>query len=185
MSWGLSILKRAAAPYDARGLTPLALMKIVRLGDRYFDLHSPEDRARVSPAALRLFLDLMRQWEVDDCDARTLMGRVTVEELERMRSHPEGQVLDPSKLKRVACLVSIWRELSLLHGPHIAGEWIRLPNSHPMFCRVKPLNFMLIGGAQAMANVLRLLAQRRRVAGERAAGEAEALSSPRPSGLPD
>jgi hypothetical protein len=160
-------------------------MKIVRLADRYFDLHSPEDRARVSPAALRLFLDLMRQWEIEDTDARTLLGRVTAEEFERLRSNTHSEVLDPSKLKRIACLVSIWRELTLLHGPHVAGEWIRLPNSHPMFCRVRPLNFMLIGGAQAMSNVLRLLARRRRAAEDSPAEENEPVSSPRPHRSPD
>ncbi len=167
------------------GFIPLAPMKIVRLGDRYFDLHSPQDRARVSPVALRSFLDLMRQWEVTDAEARTLMGRVTVEEFEQLRARPQDQVLDPAKLKRIACLVGIWRELSLLHGAQVAGEWIRLPNSHPMFCRVQPLHFMLIGGAPAMANVLRLLARRRRAGYESGAQESGSVSSPQPSDLPD
>ena len=54
----------------------------------------------------------------------------------------------------------------------------RLPNTHPMFCRVKPLNYMLIGGIQAMGNVLRLLARRRHAGNESVAGETVTLGSP-------
>ncbi len=45
-----------------------------------------------------------------------------------------------------------------------------------MFCRVKPLTYMVIGGVQAMSNVLRLLAKRRKASVASAADEGGPLS---------
>lgn len=144
-------------------------MKIIRLGDRYVDVDAPEEQASVSPSALRSFLSLMSEWDVSDADARVLLGRITSEEFAQLRSAPP--VLDATQLKRIASLLSIHRELSLLYGTRVAGQWVQLPNSHPMFCRVKPIHYMLIGGVRAMSNVLRLLARRRRAAADAAAGD--------------
>lgn len=141
-------------------------MKIIRLGNRYIDVHAPQEQASVSPNALKSFLSLMREWEVSDADARVLLGRTTIEEFAQLCLAPDAKVLDATQLKRIASLLSIHRELSLLYGTRIASQWVQLPNSHPMFCRVKPINYMLIGGVRAMSNVLRLLAQRRRAAHE-------------------
>ncbi len=160
-------------------------MKIIRLGERYFDLHAPAECARVSPEALRGFFELMQAWDVGDADARTLMGRLTSEEFARLRADPQGQILDPTKLKRIAGLLSIGRELRLLYGPSVADEWVRLPNSHAMFCSVKPITYMLIGGVQAMTNVQRLLVRRRRATYESAAEKSECISSTPPLPPPD
>jgi hypothetical protein len=162
-------------------------VKIIRLGDHYLDVHAPEEQASVSPNALRSFLSLMREWDVSDADARVLLGRLTSEEFAQLRSEP--RVLDATQLKRIASLLGIHRELSLLYGTRIASEWVQLPNSHPMFCRVKPINYMLIGGVRAMSNVLQLLARRRRATHDQAASTEPSLGedplSPQPLHRPD
>lgn len=162
-------------------------VKIIRLGDHYLDVHAPEEQASVSPNALRSFLSLMREWDVSDADARVLLGRLTSEEFAQLRSEP--RVLDATQLKRIASLLGIHRELSLLYGTRIASEWVQLPNSHPMFCRVKPINYMLIGGVRAMSNVLQLLARRRRATHDQVASTepslGEDLLSPQPLHRPD
>jgi hypothetical protein len=170
---------------DAANCLPRSQVKIIRLGDRYVDLHSPQERARVSPLALRLFLSLMNEWEVSDEDARVLVGRLTNETFAALRGAPDTQVLDAAQLKRVANLLGIHRELSLLYGAGIANEWVRLPNSHPMFCRVKPLTYMVIGGVQAMANVLHLLTKRRKGSVGSTADDGGPLSSPETPAPPD
>ena len=163
-------------------------MKIIRLGDRYVDVHAPHEQASASPNALRSFLGLMSEWDVSDADARVLLGRITSEEFAQLRSAP--RVLDATQLKRIASLLGIHRELSLLYGTRIASEWVQLPNSHPMFCRVKPIHYMLIGGVRAMSNVLGLLARRRRAAHDTMAQVEESLGeedplSPQPLPPPD
>ena len=141
-------------------------MKIVWVGRQQVDLHSPADCARASPAALQAFVRLCAAWGVPASEARTLLGRIAPEEFARLCASPAAAVLAASVLKRISCLLSIWRELSLLYGPTVADEWVRLPNTHPMFSRVTPLTYMLIGGAQALMNVQRLLVRRRRAAAE-------------------
>ena len=153
-------------------------MKIMRLGSRFFDLHDPQDCARITPGALKSYFQLAHDWEIPEHEARTLLGRISEQEYARMQADPSAFVLEASKLKRIACLLSIYRELELLHGASIANEWARLPNSHPMFCRVTPLMYMLIGGAQAMGNVQRLLIRRRRAATEAAAEPGGATPAP-------
>ncbi len=141
-------------------------MKIIRLGDCYFDVHAPAQCARVSPTALKLFFSLMKDWAVGDQEARTLMGRLTSEEFERMRAAPCSQILDPTKLKRIAGLLSVRRELNQLYGVNVGNEWVRLPNGHPMFCHVLPITYLVIGGVQATTSVVRLLVRQRRASYE-------------------
>ena len=150
------------------------IMKIVRFGNRYVDLHAPADCARASPIALQLFFELMRRWEIDDAQARILLGNCDVERFQRLRADPAGESLQSSSLKRIAFMLAIWRDLSQLYGPGIADDWVQLPNSHHMFCRVTPLNFMLLGGTQAMKNIHRLLARRCESADSAEATEAAA-----------
>ncbi len=161
---------------DASQFLPRLQVKIIRLGDRYVDLHAPQELARASPIALRSFLSVMSEWEVSDADARVLVGHLTSEAFAALRAAPDTHVLDAAQLKRIASLLGIHRELSLLYGASVASEWVRLPNSHPMFCRVKPLTYMVIGGVQAMSNVLRLLAKRRKASVASAADEGGPLS---------
>jgi hypothetical protein len=163
-------------------------VKIIRLGDHYVDVHAPQEQASASPNALSSFLSLMRDWDVSDADARILLGRITNEDFAQLRSAP--RILDATQLKRIASLLSIHRELSLLYGARVASQWVQLPNSHPMFCRVKPINYMLIGGVRAMSNVLRLLARRRRAEHDTTAQTQEPLEeedalSPQPLPQPD
>lgn len=159
-------------------------MKIIRLGDRYVDVHAPEEQLSVSPSALRSFLSLMREWEVSDADARVLLGRCTAAQFTQLCAAPQEQSLDATQLKRIATLLGIHRELCLLYGTGIASEWVQLPNAHPMFCRVKPITYMLIGGVQATTSVLRLLTRRRRAEQDAPAVEEESLS-PQPLPQPD
>jgi hypothetical protein len=70
--------------------------------------------------------------------------------------------------------------LCLLYGTRIASEWVQLPNSHPMFCRVKPITYMLIGGVRAMSNVLRVLTRQRRAAQDTMAQTEEPLAEEDP-----
>ncbi len=159
-------------------------MKIIRLGERYVDVHAPEELVSVSPGAIRSFLSLMREWEVSDADARVLLGRLTPAQFAQLCAAPDRQSLDATQLKRIATLLGIHRELRLLYGNGIASEWVQLPNAHPMFCRGKPITYMLIGGVQATANVLRLLTRRRRAEHDAPAAQEESLS-PQPLPQPD
>jgi hypothetical protein len=124
------------------------------------DLGSRAARERLSPAALKAFFNIMGRWKVRDEDARVLLGGVTNGPFYEWKKNPD-RVLDTDRLTRVSYLVGIFKALHILHGRTLADEWVRLPNSNPMFAGATPLSFMMEGGLPAMQAVRRLLDARR------------------------
>ena len=124
------------------------------------DLSAPAERERLSPAALKAFFSIVARWKVKDEDARRLLGGVTNGPYYEMKRHP-NRVLDTDRLTRISYLIGIFKALHILHSPKLADEWVRLPNSHPLFGGETPLTCMLRGGLPVMHTVRRLLDARR------------------------
>ena len=125
------------------------------------DLSSPPERARLSPAAVRGFFNIMRAWRVRDAEARELLGGMSNGAFYALKKNPEGKVLDQDTLTRVSLLIGIFKALNVLHGRRLADEWVRLPNSNRIFAGRAPLDYMRRGGTPAMQTVRRLLDARR------------------------
>jgi hypothetical protein len=124
------------------------------------DLSTPATRERLSPAALKGFFNIMAVWKVRDDDAKALLGGVTNGPFYEMKKHP-NRTLDVDRLTRVSYLIGIFKALRILHGAALADEWVRLPNSHPIFAGRTPVAYMVQGGLPAMQTVRRLLDARR------------------------
>ncbi|MBA3885879.1 MAG: DUF2384 domain-containing protein, partial [Acidobacteria bacterium] len=118
------------------------------------------ERERLSPAALRAFFNIMARWQVRDEDARALLGGVSNGPFYEMKRSPE-RILETDRLTRISYLIGIVKALNILHGQPLADEWVRLPNSNPLFAGEAPLAFMTRGGLPAMQTVRRLLDARR------------------------
>jgi hypothetical protein len=124
------------------------------------DLASRRERERLSGPGLRAFFRIMGLWQVRDEDARALLGGVTNGPFYEMKRHPD-RVLDADRLARVSYVIGIFKALRILHSDALADEWVRLPNSNPIFGGETPLAYMLRGGLPAMQTVRRLLDARR------------------------
>lgn len=124
------------------------------------DLAGRGERARLSPAALRTFFTIMQRWQVRDEDARALLGGVTNGPFYEMKRDPE-RILEADRLTRISYVVGIFKALNILHGRALADEWIRLPNTNPIFDGGTPLAYMIRGGLPALQTVRRLLDARR------------------------
>jgi hypothetical protein len=125
------------------------------------DFVSPGARARLSPAALKAFFNIMHHWKVRDEDARALLGGISNGPFYAMKKQPAERVLDADTLLRISYLVGIFKALNILHGRALADEWVHLPNTNRIFGGVAPLAYMLKGGVTAMQTVRRLLDARR------------------------
>ena len=125
------------------------------------DLASKAERERLSPSALKAFFNIVDRWGVRDEDARHLLGGVTNGPYYEMKKNPKDRVLDADKLLRISYLIGIYKALNILHGPPLADEWVRLPNTNRIFGGSTPLAYMMKGGASAMQTVRRLLDARR------------------------
>lgn len=124
------------------------------------DLGARAERDRLSPPALRAFFNIMARWTVRDEDARALLGGVTNGPFYEMKRNPD-RVLETDRLTRISYLIGIFKALNILHSKALADEWVRLPNSNPIFAGETPLAYMIRGGLPAMQTVRRLLDARR------------------------
>jgi hypothetical protein len=124
------------------------------------DLSARAERERLSPAALRVFFNIMTRWQVRDADARALLGGVTNGPFYEMKKNPE-RVLDTDRLLRISYLIGIFKALNLLYSETLADAWIQRPNANAIFAGQTPLAYLTTGGLPAMQIVRRLLDARR------------------------
>lgn len=124
------------------------------------DLTARAERERLSPGAVRAFLNIMARWGVRDEDARALLGGMSNGPYYAMKKHPD-RVLDTDRLSRISYLVGIFKALNILYSEKLADAWVQLPNSNRIFGGRTPLAYMMQGGLPAMQTVRRLLDARR------------------------
>jgi hypothetical protein len=118
------------------------------------------ERERLSAPALKAFFNIMTRWQIRDEDARSLLGGVSNGPYYEWKRDP-NRTLEIDRLTRISYLIGIFKALNILHGQSLADEWVRLPNSNPIFAGDTPLAYMIRGGLPAMHVVRRLLDARR------------------------
>jgi Protein of unknown function (DUF2384) len=124
------------------------------------DLSKKENRARLSPAAVKGLLQIAKHWKLKDDDTRVLLGGMSTGTFYALKSR-QPRVLDADQLTRISFLVGIYKALNILSGRKLADAWITLPNANPMFSGASPLEYMKKGGIPAFMRVRQLLDARR------------------------
>ena len=124
------------------------------------DLSAKAERERLSGSALQAFFNIMDSWTVRDEDARALLGGISNGPYYRWKREPV-RLLDTDVLTRISYLVGIFKALNIIYGEKLADEWVRLPNTNPLFGGRAPLDNMIRGGIPTMQAVRRLLDARR------------------------
>jgi hypothetical protein len=125
------------------------------------DLSSKTVREERTPAAVRIFLNIMEEWKVKDADARELLRGIGNGPFYELKRDPAGKVLDAERLQRISYLIGIYKALRILYSGNLANRFVHLPNRNRMFNGSTPLEYMMKGGQPAMQNVRRLLDARR------------------------
>jgi hypothetical protein len=124
------------------------------------DLSNKLVQERLSPAAIKGFLQLAKCWKLRDEDSRALLGGVSTGSYYSLKRRPR-KILDQDKLTRISLLVGIFKALNILYSRKLADAWIQLANTNPMFSGDTPLSYMLKGGVPAMIRVRQILDARR------------------------
>lgn len=124
------------------------------------DLSAKTERERLSPSAIKAFLNIMATWGVRDEDARALLGGMSNGQFYEMKKNPQRS-LDADTLTRVSCLVGIFKALNILYSQKLADAWVLRPNANRIFGGATALAYMMKGGLPAMQMVRRLLDARR------------------------
>jgi uncharacterized protein (DUF2384 family) len=128
--------------------------------DAAIDLWKKENRARLSPAAIKGLLRIASHWKLRDKDTRVLLGGISTGSFYGLKSRA-NKILDEDQLTRVSLLLGIFKALNILYGSKLADAWMGLPNSNPMFGGDSPLNYVKRGGIPALLRVRQLLDARR------------------------
>ena len=112
------------------------------------------DRARLTPAALEAFRNLVLVWKLTGDDAAALLG-VSASTWDRIRGASWKQSLSQDQLTRVSALVGIYKGLHLLFADGMADRWPTLPNAGQLFSSRSPVATMIDGGIPVMLEVRR------------------------------
>jgi hypothetical protein len=128
--------------------------------DTAVDLSRKENRARLSPAAIKGLFGIATHWKLRDDDTRALLGGISSGSFYALK-HRAAKTLDEDQLTRISLLVGIYKALNILYGQNLADSWIALPNTNPMFGGDSPLHYVRKGGIPAFLRVRQLLDARR------------------------
>ena len=121
------------------------------------DIADPDVRARVSPSGNKIFVNIMKAWNVGDEDARRLLGGVSAESYEVMKSQESTDTLNEDQLMRVSYLIGIYKALRILLNDELATTWMTRPNDNNLFGGMTPLAYCLKEGVPGLAKVRKLL----------------------------
>jgi hypothetical protein len=120
------------------------------------DLGNPVERAELSPAAIKAFLNLRRKWDLNEEQSRALLGGLASSTFHAWKTNPKRS-LDQDTLTRISLLIGIYKALNIYFGKPWADRWITLPNRGPIFTGRTPLAYMMQRGQPGMLEVRRML----------------------------
>jgi antitoxin Xre/MbcA/ParS-like protein len=128
--------------------------------DTAVDLSTKDNRARLSPAAIKGLLRIALHWKLRDEDTRDLLGGISSGSFYALKSRA-AKTLDTDQLTRISLLIGIYKALNILYSAKLADSWMTLPNTNPMFGGDSPLTYAKRGGIPALVRVRQLLDGRR------------------------
>jgi hypothetical protein len=137
-----------------------ATLALPRIAGYEFDsganLGNAAERAELSPAAIKAFLNLRRKWSLTEEQSRALLGGVASSTFHAWKSNPK-RTLDQDTLVRISLLIGIYKALNIYFGKPWADRWITLENRGSLFAGRTPIAYMIQRGQPGMLEVRRML----------------------------
>ena len=116
------------------------------------------DPKRIASAALQMFFNLSDRWNLQAKEELILLGDPAASTFFAWKANKTANKLSHDTLDRISYLMGIHKALNiLLPSPRAADEWIKKPNSAPLFGGDTALNRMLGGSLTDLADVRRYL----------------------------
>jgi uncharacterized protein (DUF2384 family) len=101
--------------------------------------------AELGAPAFRVFFRIAEAWKLTPEQQMKLLGLTSRSTYYKWRKEPPRQ-LSPDLLERLSYLFGIYKNLQvLLPDAQLADEWVRRPNTNPLFGGSSPLERMLSG----------------------------------------
>jgi hypothetical protein len=116
------------------------------------------DPQRLSSAALQAFFNLSARWGLNASQERVLLGSPPESTFFKWKAEKTARRLGRDVLERISYLLGIYKALSiLLPSSRAADEWVKKPNTAPLFHGRSALERMLGGSLVDLADVRRFL----------------------------
>lgn len=125
--------------------------------DRAPDLTDPAERERLSPSAIKAFVNICRKWNLSEQQSRGLLGGIASSTFHSWKTAPRGKRLDQDTLTRISLVVGIYKALNIYFAQPWADRWVTLANRGAMFDGKAPIDYMLRHGQPGMVQVRRML----------------------------
>ena len=109
----------------------------------------PDERRRLTPAAVEGFKGVMDAWGVGNSEAAALIG-VSVPTWSRIKGSRGTEELTQDQLTRVSAVLGIFKALEILFVGPMARRWPTLKNRGPVFRGRAPVEAMIEGGIPAL-----------------------------------
>jgi hypothetical protein len=126
------------------------------------DLSDRKVQLRLSAAARKAFLKLLKHWSLKDEEGRQLLGGISSGSFYEFK-RGAAKTMNQDQLTRVSLLLGIFKSLAILFPAALATAWPTRENENPLFGGTTPVSFMVTGGIPAMIFVRQLLDARRGV----------------------
>ena len=112
------------------------------------------DRRGLSGPALRTFFRIAKHWSLSVEEQMTLLGLTARSTFFKWKKDP-NTVLPKDTLERISYIVGVYKALQLLLPDETAAdEWVKRPNTAPLFGGRSALDRMLSGRPHRMEAVL-------------------------------
>lgn len=116
------------------------------------------DPKRVASAALQGFFSITAQWGLRTREQRNLLGEPASATFYKWRQEKSAKKLDSGTLERISYIFGIHKALCiLLPTERAAYEWVKKPNSAPLFNGSSALDRMLDGNVADLYEVRKYL----------------------------
>ena len=116
------------------------------------------DPKRLASAALQAFFNLSARWGLTAAQERTLLGSPPESTFFKWKAEKTARRLGRDALERISYLLGISKALNiLLPSPRAADEWVKKPNTAPLFHGQSALDRLLGGSLIDLADVRRYL----------------------------
>ena len=125
--------------------------------DRSPDLTDLKVRERLSASAIKAFVRIAGNWDLNESQARGLLGGNASSTFHTWKSEPGKQKLTQDTLLRISLVIGIYKALHIYFGEEWADRWVTLGNRGSMFAGTAPIDYLIHQGQPGMVQVRRML----------------------------
>ena len=107
--------------------------------DQAPNLSDAEERRKLSENAIKVFVNIAQKWDLNEVQARGLLGGVASSTFHAWKTKPKGKQLGQDTLTRISLVIGIYKALNIYFGKPWADRWVTLENRGPLRNERAPL----------------------------------------------